>query len=325
MPYVALGDSYSAGVGAGGGRGTCFRGPRGYPPLLARRLGLDLAYQACLGATIPDLVRVQLGALDAATEVVTLTIGGNDAGFADVLRKAASPARLSDSAAAIAGAEVIIRDRLPRLLTDAYRAVRAAAPHAEITVATYPRLFNGTDCHPLTFFTEEELERLNQVGDLLADVIGDAAHDAGLAVVDVRSGFQGHAVCDPAPLVNGLILPVWESFHPNAAGHAEYASLLAAGRPPAPTTAGELRTTVGPDPGASAARFWLPRLDSEESLAAADAAGLEREQVRRLGFELRRWWSGGVDEPVPGLDEVEVLPPTPSEVAAAEEIRALGG
>jgi len=325
MPYVALGDSYSAGVGAGGGTGTCFRGPRGYPPLLARRLGLDLDYRACLGARVSDVLGVQLDGLDAATELVTLTIGGNDAGFADVLRSAASPAWLSDSDMAIDGAETVIRDRLPRLLTRVYTAVRAAAPHADVVAATYPRLFNGTDCHPLTFFTSEELERLNRVGDRLATVIGDAAGDAGIEVVDVRDGFEGHAVCDPAPMVNGLVLPVWESFHPTASGHAEYARVLAAGRSSTSRAAEEVRVTFGPDTGASAARFWLPRLDSEESLAAADAAGLDREQVRALGFELRRWWSGGIDAPDLGLDEVQGRPPTPGEVEAAEEIRALGG
>ena len=88
---------------------------------------------------------------------------------------------------------------------------------------------------------------------------------------------------------------------------------------------GSSRITFGPDTGASAARFWLPRLDSEESLAAADAAGLDREQVRGSASSSGGGGPGGVDEPVLGLDEVEALPPTPSEVAAAEEIRALGG
>ena len=134
-------------------------------------------------------------------------------------------------------------------------------------------------------------------------MIGDAAGDAGIEVVDVRDGFEGHAVCDPAPMVNGLVLPVWESFHPTASGHAEYARLLASGRSSTARAADEVRVTFGPDTGASAARFWLPRLDSEESLAAADAAGLDREQVRALGFELRRWWSGGIDAPDLGLDE----------------------
>ena len=97
------------------------------------------------------------------------------------------------------------------------------------------------------------------------------------------------------------------------------------GRSSTSRAAEEVRVTFGPDTGASAARFWLPRLDSEESLAAADAAGLDREQVRALGSELRRWWSGGIDAPDLGLDEVQGRPPTPGEVAAAEEIRALGG
>ncbi|MEO5851480.1 MAG: SGNH/GDSL hydrolase family protein [Nocardioides sp.] len=325
LPYAALGDSYSAGVGAGGGRGVCFRGPRGYPPLLARELGLDLAYQACLGATVADLLRVQLEVLDADTELVTLTVGGNDAGFVDVIRAAASPAWLADSGAALETANAVIRDVLPGRLRGAYAAVRSAARDAEVVVATYPRLFGGTDCQLLTFFTEEELAALNRTADELAEVIGAAAEDAGVGAVDVRDGFAGHGVCDPAPKVNGLVLPVWESFHPTADGHQEYAVEVAVARPSRPATeAREPRVSYGRDTGASAARFWLPRLDSEQSLAAAGTAGHDREQVRRLGLELRRWWSGGVDEAGVVLDEGDRSAPTPSELAAAAELRDLG-
>ena len=50
--YVALGDSYAAGVGAGAPTGLCWRSSAGYPVLVAGTLGVRLAYHACLGADI---------------------------------------------------------------------------------------------------------------------------------------------------------------------------------------------------------------------------------------------------------------------------------
>ena len=46
--YVALGDSYAAGVGAGARSGPCWRARGGYPLQVAASLGLDLSWQACI-------------------------------------------------------------------------------------------------------------------------------------------------------------------------------------------------------------------------------------------------------------------------------------
>ncbi len=44
---------------------------------------MTLAHVACSGARIPDVRANQLGALSADTNLVTISIGGNDAGFVD--------------------------------------------------------------------------------------------------------------------------------------------------------------------------------------------------------------------------------------------------
>jgi lysophospholipase L1-like esterase len=337
-PYVALGDSYSAGVGAGDRRDACFHGPRGYPPLLAAALGVPLTYAACEGALVDGLLRTQLGALSDQTRTVTLTIGGNDAGFASVVAKAASPWWLADGLAAIREAQTTIRTELVRTLPVAYRRVAAAAPQARVLVATYPRLFTGHDCEPLTFFTDAEIAALNATADLLGEVVLAAAAEAGVEGVDVRAAFAGHGVCAPAAYVNGLILPVDESFHPTAVGHRTYArvigqalgvpvpeGLLPAGEPgEEPGVEPGVEPTVEPTvelaAGEPGPRFTLARLDSPEALARAEAAGLDPARVAELGRRLDRWWNDG--EPprtaVPGPPE-----PTPQEVAAAEELRAL--
>ena len=88
--YVALGDSYSSGAGLGpflAGPAGCDRSPQSYPELVgaARRLRLD--FVACAGATVREIA-AQVGATRAALErasLVTLTAGGNDLSFSNLL------------------------------------------------------------------------------------------------------------------------------------------------------------------------------------------------------------------------------------------------
>src|SRR5690242_4241737 len=87
--YVALGDSYSAGVGAGsylGSSGDCKRSTKSYPYLwYAAHSPSSFSFVACSGAKTGDVLSSQLAALGSATTLVSITIGGNDAGFADVM------------------------------------------------------------------------------------------------------------------------------------------------------------------------------------------------------------------------------------------------
>src|SRR5262245_35220317 len=87
--YAALGDSYSAGVGAppyDPASGSCNRSPRSAAALwAASHPGTSFAFAACSGATTTDVINNQLGALSGATSQVTISIGGNDAGFSPVL------------------------------------------------------------------------------------------------------------------------------------------------------------------------------------------------------------------------------------------------
>src|SRR5690349_15814765 len=92
--YVALGDSYSSGVGTRTyiNDGTsCQRSTKAYPYLIAQARGYTLNFQACSGAKTADVTANQLGALNTGTRYVTISIGGNDAGFSDVLTECAKP------------------------------------------------------------------------------------------------------------------------------------------------------------------------------------------------------------------------------------------
>lgn len=266
--YVALGDSYSSGTGTRSYvvDGTaCLRSVYAYPSLIASAKGYDLNFRACSGAKIGDVTTTQLSALTAGTAYVTISIGGNDAGFADVLTTCAQPAWLSNCTGAIDRAQAYIRTTLPSALAGLYTQIRSRSPQAKVTVVGYPRIFNGTDCNLFTWFSASEMSRLNATADLINSTTAGRAGAAGFAYADPTSRFVGHAVCDTPEWLNGLSTPVVESFHPNRSGHAS-------GYTPAvsPSVTG---TTVTATPALlSRARASSARLaDRQRGYATADS------------------------------------------------------
>jgi lysophospholipase L1-like esterase len=221
--YVALGDSYSSGTGTRSylADGTsCLRSVYAYPSLIASAKGYALNLRACSGAKIADVTGTQLSALTASTSYVTISVGGNDAGFADVLTTCAQPAWLSNCNGAVDGAQSYIRTTLPAALTSLYASIRSRAPQAKVTVVGYPRIFNGEDCNLLTWFSPTEESRLNATADLINSTTAARASAAGFAFANPTSRFVGHAVCDSPEWLNGLSNPITESYHPNQTGHA---------------------------------------------------------------------------------------------------------
>ena len=222
--YVALGDSYSSGTGTRTyiiDGTTCQRSVYAYPSLIAAATGYSLNFRACSGATIRDVRNVQLEALSAGTAYATISVGGNDAGFASVLTACAQPWWAADCNGAIDRAQAYITGTLPGALSSLYAAIRARATRAHVVVVGYPRIFDGTDCNALTWFSSSEMTRLNATADLLNATISQAAGAAGFGFANPTRRFVGHAVCDDPEWINGLSNPLWESFHPNRSGHRD--------------------------------------------------------------------------------------------------------
>ena len=227
---AALGDSYASGVGTRDyypESGACQRSPRAYPVLASRRIGAQLAFAACSGASVGSVEAHQLGVLSAETNAVTVTVGGNDVGFSQVMSACALPFWASNCNAAIDHAQQLMTMVLPAGLRTLYGDISRRAPNADVIVVGYPRLFDGQDCNAGTFFSGSEETRLNASADLLDRVIATQARAAGFGFVDPRSAFAGHAICDRPEWLNGLSYPLDESFHPDVAGQAGYAALVA--------------------------------------------------------------------------------------------------
>lgn len=223
LDYVALGDSFTSGVGTrtyDPESGSCLRSPMAYPVLWAEQQESlsSFAFVACSGATTGDLISNQLDPLSAETDLVTVSIGGNDAGYSQVLATCQTRgAEACDQA--IDEALSFIATQLPDRLDTTYAAIRQRAETAEILVIGYPALFETGPC--ANSIDEQRRARLNTAADELAKVIADRASAAGFGFVDVREAFVGYRVCAAQPWINPPTLPVRESYHPNRGGHAQ--------------------------------------------------------------------------------------------------------
>ena len=113
---------------------------------------------------------------------MTVSVGGNDAGFADVLTECATPWWAGDCDGAIDGAQAYINNQLPGALSGLYGSIRAGAPNAQVVVVGYPRIFMGEDCNAATWFSPEEEARLNQMADLINTRTVRAGVGCGLLV-----------------------------------------------------------------------------------------------------------------------------------------------
>jgi lysophospholipase L1-like esterase len=221
--YAALGDSYSSGVGTNNydpASGGCNRSPQSYPSLwVASHSVSSFAFAACSGAKTDDVLANQLSGLNASTNLVTITIGGNDAGFANVVTTC-QLATDSACAAVVNAAKAYATGILPAKLDNTYAAIHRRAPNARLVVLGYPRLFELPSFCGLLGMDVNKRTILDQGADSLASVIAGRASAAGATFVDTRSRFAGHGVCGSSPWINGVtLLPVTDSFHPNASGY----------------------------------------------------------------------------------------------------------
>lgn len=224
--YVALGDSYSSGVGTGvydPASGDCARSPLSYPPLWAggHRVA-SFGFVACSGATTDDVLASQISALGSHTDLVTITVGGNDVGFGPVLTTCTFAPSDDTCVAAVDAAEAFARSELPGRLARTYAAIRQAAPRAQVVVLGYPRLFDlAPSCGDPLAPNLTRRGKLNEGSDVLNTVIlKTVSQQPGFSFADVRGRFDGHGVCSADPWINGpSVPPSVGRYHPNQTGY----------------------------------------------------------------------------------------------------------
>jgi lysophospholipase L1-like esterase len=218
--YVALGDSYSSGVGAGSylDSSGCKRSAKAYPERYAGASGASLSFQACSGAKTSDVLNSQVGALHSSTDLVSITVGGNDAGFSSVMEDCILGGE-SGCKRAVTIAENYVATTLPGLLDRVYSTIKSKAPNAEVVVLGYPHLYKiGGSC--ALGLSDTSRSYLNGGADALDTVIEKEATNAGFTFADVRSVFTGHEICSSSAWLHSVTYPVDESYHPTATGQA---------------------------------------------------------------------------------------------------------
>ncbi|MFJ5263023.1 SGNH/GDSL hydrolase family protein [Streptomyces sp. NPDC088387] len=220
--YVALGDSYSSGVGAGSyisSSGDCKRSTKAHPYLwAAANSPSSFNFTACSGARTDEVLASQMGPLGASTGLVSISIGGNDAGFADVMTTCVLESD-SSCVSRINTARAYVNSTLPGKLDTVYTAIRNRAPSAHVVVLGYPRFYQlGQSCLGLS---ETKRKAVNDASDLLNSAIAKRAANHGFTFGDVRTTFTGHEICSGSSWLHSVNwLNIGESYHPTANGQS---------------------------------------------------------------------------------------------------------
>lgn len=215
--YVALGDSYSSGVGAGNTSGSCSQSPNAYPALWATANSpASFTFAACSGAKTGDVINSQLSSLNSSTSLVSITIGGNDVGFSSILETCILDSTSSCQSAVSAG-ETYANNTLPGQLNTMLADIRSHAPNAKIIVLDYPVFYDTSVLICLGLSSADHTAIDNGINDL-DGVIKTAAVNNSDTFADVRAQFSGHELCDGAGWLNSVTLPIGNSYHPTATG-----------------------------------------------------------------------------------------------------------
>jgi hypothetical protein len=221
--YVALGDSYSSGTGTGSYDldSGCQRSSRAYAALwAASHAPASFKFVACSGAKTSDVKANQISALSSSTTLASITIGGNDAGFASVMQTCVLG---SDSTCqtAVTNAENYARNTLPGNLSSTFNAMRSAAPNAKIVVMDYPHLYITNDSGCIGMSHAKHV-MLNEAADVIDGVISSATSGrANFTFADVRGQFSGHELCSGDDWLHAVdITDIGSSYHPTATGHS---------------------------------------------------------------------------------------------------------
>jgi lysophospholipase L1-like esterase len=223
--YVALGDSYSSGLGAGSyisASGSCERSTVAYSALWASAYHpASYVSVACAGATTSSVISGQLSALSSQTTLVSITVGGNDVGFESVMETCVLEST-SSCVSAVSAAENQASTILPGNMDRVLSAISAAAPNARVVVLGYPALYDLSRSSICLGLSTTDRNVLNQGAGVLDQVIQAAAVRHGDVFGDVRGTFSGHQICDGGSswLHSVNIFDISESYHPTAAGQS---------------------------------------------------------------------------------------------------------
>lgn len=246
LRYVALGDSYSAASGVLPpdlfAPPECLRSTRNYPHVIAGVTGAQLKDVTCGAAETSHFfaaqypgVAPQLDALKPDTQLVTMTIGGNDSGvFIDTIL-ACGTAGLSTLGQGSpcedrygSSFEDTINSTTYPSLVKALNAVKAGAPAARVAILGYPWIMPASGgCFTKMPIAQGDVPYVRGIQAALNDAVSRAAAATGTTYVNFNTVSNGHDACQSLgvrwiePVLQGTNPVI---VHPNALGESEMAA-----------------------------------------------------------------------------------------------------
>ena len=193
---------------------------------------IDYHFIACSGAVTADLSsavpgergsktrelpQIEQGYLDENTTLVTMTIGGNDIGFSDVVKQCVvagflgSPCRELPQLPSGKSLENVTKDKTDAAeakILAVLTAVQSAAPNAKIAILGYPPMFSdGVSCVAIKAADQEWLDQAAEHLNASVKAAATSANRAGHPVYfgDTKSAFAGRNICSSTPAINGLV------------------------------------------------------------------------------------------------------------------------
>ncbi|QKW09125.1 SGNH/GDSL hydrolase family protein [Streptomyces sp. NA04227] len=245
--YVALGDSFAAAPLVPAidlSRPACLASKAGYPDVAAERIGARLNDVSCSGATLDHFASRQFGfvapqyeALGPGTDLVSLTIGGNDNGLVTAALSClnALPEPVGASCAdrfTSGGRDQLaedIADWAPRL-GEALDEIHRRAPAARVFVVGYGDYIRKGGCYPTQPIWARDADYVQGTVNKLSAALREQAAAHNAVFVDGFAATEGHDSC-AAPgdrHLEGLI-PTSPAapLHPSGKGSAALGTALA--------------------------------------------------------------------------------------------------
>jgi hypothetical protein len=229
----------------------CLRSDHNYPSLVAHDLGARLTDLSCAGATTGDMTSSQgvtpgpanppqLTAVTAATQLVTLGIGGNDIHFSTIAESCASPTptghpcqdKYDNGGAGPDTIDQWISDTAAKV-DNVLGLIHQAAPQARVYVVGYPAIFPEQPllagapegCWPTLPVAPDDVPYLRakekELNAMLAAQAALTSYSSYTTFVDTYTPSVGHDACEP-PVVRWVEPAVPASpaapVHPNLFG-----------------------------------------------------------------------------------------------------------
>lgn len=251
MDYVALGDSFSSGIGIGAQEDPCARSPLNYPHLVAAAdPRIRLHDVTCAGATpenvtwpqadpqrpsAPPTITPQRDALGPDTDLVTYSLGANHAlGYGSVafwcLTGAEGPSDTPCPSSAQEDLPATTTTQLVRLTRDAVDAIGERAPNARIVVIGYPQLFTADASCPAAPRTVTDRTWVVALNLAWNEALARAAQEKGVEFINAWDLSRGHDICSPDPWFNAATTSGAQQdgapVHPRAVWHRTVAAAL---------------------------------------------------------------------------------------------------